>query len=174
VNDELPEGWKETTLKEICRSITDGDHQAPPKAATGVPFITISAINDGNLNLKKATRFVGENYFNKLQPERRPEFGDVLFSVTGSVGLAAFVNVSTPFVFQRHIAILKPDSSCVANKFIRHRIAASDIRLSGKKLPLERHSSPSHSVACANSSWPCPPSPSSTASSPRLRPCWPR
>jgi type I restriction enzyme S subunit len=38
-------------LKDLCISITDGDHQAPPKAASGVPFITIAAMNDGVIKL---------------------------------------------------------------------------------------------------------------------------
>lgn len=29
------------TLDEVCVSIADGDHQAPPKSADGIPFITI-------------------------------------------------------------------------------------------------------------------------------------
>ncbi|MFN5967193.1 MAG: restriction endonuclease subunit S, partial [Pseudanabaena sp.] len=46
------------SLSEVCNSISDGDHQAPPRSETGIPFITISAINDGSLSLNKATRFV--------------------------------------------------------------------------------------------------------------------
>lgn len=33
-------------LEECCDSIADGDHQAPPKADSGVPFITISDIDE--------------------------------------------------------------------------------------------------------------------------------
>jgi type I restriction enzyme S subunit len=132
VSDELPDGWVLTTLAAVCRSITDGDHQAPPKAAAGIPFITISAMNDGVLRLNKATRFVPSTYFAGLKPERRPEVGDVLYSVTGSIGLAALVEASAPFVFQRHIAILKPNTSCVTERFLRHRVAAADIKTQGE------------------------------------------
>jgi hypothetical protein len=57
-------------LNEICTSITDGDHQAPPRAETGIPFITISAMNEGVIDLRKVTRFVPRSYFDDLQPNR--------------------------------------------------------------------------------------------------------
>jgi type I restriction enzyme S subunit len=96
-------------LGTICRSIADGDHQAPPKANEGVPFITISAINDGTLRLEKATRHVPYAYYRQLKPSRVPKRGDVLFSVTGSIGIPVLVSIDAPFVFQKHIVILKPD-----------------------------------------------------------------
>lgn len=74
------------SLSEVCNSISDGDHQAPPRSETGIPFITISAINDGSLSLNKATRFVPKSYFESLSKIRKPEIDDILFTVTGSIG----------------------------------------------------------------------------------------
>ena len=37
--------WK---LKDCCLSISDGDHLPPPKAESGIPFITISNIDATN------------------------------------------------------------------------------------------------------------------------------
>lgn len=125
---ELPNEWRDSTLSELCLSITDGDHQAPPQVENGIPFITISAINDKQLNLNKATRFVPHSYFNALNDIRKAQFGDILFSVTGSIGIPAIVNTSEPFVFQRHIAILKPDSSQILNEFLFYYLCTDDIR----------------------------------------------
>jgi type I restriction enzyme, S subunit len=56
---ELTREWREltglseprtVTLNELCSSITDGDHQAPPRVEKGIPFITISAMNDGQMS----------------------------------------------------------------------------------------------------------------------------
>ena len=98
-------------LEDCCSSISDGDHQAPPKAEAGVPFITISALQNGKAILEKATRFVPQGYFDGLKPTRRPSPNDILFSVTGTIGQAALVHSAEPFVFQRHIAILRPLTS---------------------------------------------------------------
>ena len=103
MSDSFPTRWASIPLKDACRSLTDGDHQAPPKADAGIPFITISAMNDGEVQLARATRFVPQSYYDALAPERRPRLGDILFSVTGSVGIAAPVTIEVPFVFQRHI-----------------------------------------------------------------------
>lgn len=126
--------WPEKTLDAVCASITDGDHQAPPKAAEGIPFITISAINDGELHLDRATRFVPQAYFSNLKADRRPALGDILYSVTGSIGIPALVNTNKPFVFQRHIAILKPDVRQISSRFLRYRLETQDIKKQGEEV----------------------------------------
>lgn len=123
--------WSTVELREVCDSISDGDHQAPPKADSGVPFITISAINTGVLKLDEATRFVPDTYFRSLKPERRAQRGDVLLSVTGSIGITALVDQSVPFVFQRHIALLRPNLKLISSKFLFYRLSADDMRRQG-------------------------------------------
>jgi len=120
--------WQQVALSDVCRSITDGDHQAPPKVTRGVPFITISAMNDGMILLDKATRFVPLAYFNDLKPNRRAERGDVLLSVTGSIGIPALVTCNEPFVFQRHIAILKPNTSRISGQFLAHLLRTETVQ----------------------------------------------
>ncbi len=114
-------------LKELCVSVTDGDHQAPPKATNGIPFITISAMNDGLINLGKATRFVPETYLNSLTSTRRASRGDVLYSVTGSFGISALVDFDDPFVFQRHIAILRPDPGRLDALFLFRMLSSPEV-----------------------------------------------
>jgi len=120
--------WQRMSLSEICLSITDGDHQAPPQAKRGVPFITIAAINDGRLRIDKATRFVPSVYFEQMKASRKPEMGDILFSVTGSIAISALVDTREPFTFQRHIAILKPDLSRISSSFLRYALETEDIK----------------------------------------------
>jgi type I restriction enzyme S subunit len=123
--------WPRVRLDEVCESITDGDHQAPPQVATGVPFITISAINDGQLRLEKATRSVSSSYYEALKAPRRPKRGDVLFSVTGSIGIPARVDTDERFTFQRHIAILRPDLSRILSSYLFYALGTSDIKKQG-------------------------------------------
>ena len=115
-------------LASLCVTLTDGDHQAPPRSDTGIPFITISAMNTGQIDLKKATRTVPQSYFDGLKEARRPAIGDVLFSVTGSVGIPALVETEQPFVFQRHIAILKPNTHRASGRYLSFLLAAPQIR----------------------------------------------
>lgn len=124
----LPAHWRAMTLNTVCSSLTDGDHLAPPKAEQGVPFITISAMNDGNLNLEKATRFVHRSYYDSLSNDRCAKAGDILLSVTGSLGIAAPVVTDAPFVFQRHIAVLRPDQHTVDNQFLLYFLRSAETR----------------------------------------------
>jgi type I restriction enzyme S subunit len=115
-------------LDRLCLSINDGDHQAPPRASEGIPFITISAMNDGNVDLSKATRFVPPEYFQRLKLSRRPALNDVLFSVTGSIGIPALVKETRDFVFQRHIAVLKPDPTKTSGQFLSLILASPQVQ----------------------------------------------
>ena len=97
-------------LSDVCSSIYDGDHSAPPKSESGIPFVTISNFDasDGRIDFAD-TAFVSVEYYESLKPERRPAKNDVLYSVVGSFGIPSLVKDESEFVFQRHIAILRPN-----------------------------------------------------------------
>lgn len=106
---ELPEGWKWVRLDDISEHITDGDHQAPPKAKEGIPFITISNIEKSSNKIDFInTFFVGEEYFKALNKKRVPKKGDILYTVTGSFGIPVIVDFDKDFCFQRHIGLIRP------------------------------------------------------------------
>lgn len=97
------------TLDSVCESIADGDHQAPPKSTNGIPFITISCLDPdgGKPDFASAAR-VPREYYDSLPSNRRAQPNDVLISVVGSLGIPYLVAEGDEFVFQRHIAILRP------------------------------------------------------------------
>ena len=110
--------WPEAKLSQLCLSISDGDHQAPPKSEHGVPFVVISDISSGKLNIETVERKVLPEYYSGLKNIRKPEEHDVLYSVTGSFGIPVIVNTDADFCFQRHIAILKPNHEIINFKFL--------------------------------------------------------
>ena len=104
IDSELPKGWKILKLKEVATDISDGDHQAPPKSNSGVPFITISNINKDNNKIDFSDTFsVNNEYYAKLKINRKPLKGDVLYTVTGSFGISILIDFNKEFCFQRHI-----------------------------------------------------------------------
>ena len=104
---ELPSGWEWTTLASLFRVITDGDHQAPPRAEHGVAFLTIGNISAGRLDFD-GCRQVETTYFEALPAYRKPGLGDLLYTVVGATyGRPVLVDSDRPFCVQRHIAILK-------------------------------------------------------------------
>lgn len=105
-------------LSECCLSISDGDHQPPPKSEEGIPFITISNINEFNEIDFSECMYVSEDYYLKLSKNRRAQPGDILYSVVGSFGIPILIKNEEPFVFQRHIAILRPDTRKVMPEYL--------------------------------------------------------
>ncbi|WP_326847859.1 restriction endonuclease subunit S [Klebsiella pneumoniae] len=112
------EQWKVYSLKNLCVSISDGDHQAPPKSETGIPFLVISDVNKGKIDLENVSRWVPESYYTALKEIRKPSLNDILYTVTGSFGIPVVVNTTKPFCFQRHIAIIKPNSNLINYRFL--------------------------------------------------------
>ena len=105
-------------LSECCLSISDGDHLPPPKVDAGIPFITISDIDSSNrLNLD-VKQFVQEEYYNNLKDIRKAQRNDILYSVVGSFGIPVIIKGNDKFAFQRHIAILRPDSTKVIPDYL--------------------------------------------------------
>ncbi len=100
-------------LSDVCVSISDGDHQAPPKADHGIPFITISDFTATNTIDFSNTMFVPKSYYDSVNDKRKARSGDILYSVVGSYGIPVFIKDDKQFVFQRHIAILRPNNRVI-------------------------------------------------------------
>lgn len=73
--------WEKVKLGDVCLSISDGDHLAPPKADAGIPFVTISNIDSTNHFDFSNTMFVPIEYYEKLDEKRKPQQNDILYSV---------------------------------------------------------------------------------------------
>lgn len=104
---KLPEGWVWASVDQLLGHVTDGDHQPPPQTESGIPFLVIGNVNTGELDFAD-TRFVSEGYYQSLDSSRRPQEGDLLFTLVGSYGIPVRVKVKRRFCVQRHIAILRP------------------------------------------------------------------
>ena len=110
--------WEIKKLNECCISITDGDHLPPPKSETGVPFVTIANVDSYNHFDFTDTMFVPQSYYDKLDDKRKARKGDILLTVVGSFGIPILITDDTPFVFQRHIAILRPNPEVIDSRFL--------------------------------------------------------
>lgn len=118
--------WEKVKLGDICESISDGDHLPPPKSVNGIPFVTISNVNSSNQFDFKNTMFVPQEYYEKLDEKRKPRINDILYSVVGSFGIPVFIKENRPFVFQRHIAILRPNESQIHPRYLYYKMLSKD------------------------------------------------
>lgn len=113
----LPATWKWANLADVCGSITDGDHQPPPKSQSGIPLLVIGNVRFGKVDFRDS-RFVPDEYYALLDDAHRPRAGDVLYTLVGSYGIAIAVENDNPFCVQRHIAILRPEPE-IAQMYLR-------------------------------------------------------
>lgn len=110
---------------EVCVHITDGDHMPPPKAQVGIPFVMISNIKGNQIDWEN-THFVDSDYYSQIGEKRTPCIGDVLYTVTGSFGIPVLVDFNQKFCFQRHIALLRPNTS-ISQKFLYYALQTPDV-----------------------------------------------
>ena len=107
---KIPASWNWVCLSDILAIVTDGDHQAPPKSDIGIPFLVIGNLNTGRI-IFDACKYVPENYYSGLDWIKKPVYGDLLYTVTGSFGIPIPVETEEIFCVQRHVAILKAVNS---------------------------------------------------------------
>lgn len=112
-------------LSELCSSISDGDHQPPPKVERGIPFVTIANITSTNKFDFSNTMFVPQEYYDSLDSKRKAQKGDILYSVVGSFGTPVYMTEDIPFVFQRHIAILRANEK-IDSRFLYYTMKSHD------------------------------------------------
>jgi restriction endonuclease S subunit len=116
------------SLAELATDITDGDHLPPPKAESGVPFITISNIHKRTSHIDFSDTFkVPHKYFDSLKENKKPIVGDVLYTVTGSFGIPVVVKEQAEFCFQRHIALIRP-RSCVDSQWLFYTLMSPQVQ----------------------------------------------
>ena len=95
------------TISDICSIITDGTHQPPKFVSEGIPFLFVSNLVSNEITFE-TDKFITQETYNDLIKRTPIEEGDILLSTVGSYGHPAIVKNNKKFLFQRHIAYLKP------------------------------------------------------------------
>ena len=112
-------------MSEICSIITDGTHQSPKFKNEGIPFIFVSNIT-GDRVTYEAEKYIDQDTYDELIKRTPIEIGDVLLSTVGSYGHPAVVKSNKKFLFQRHIAYLKPRKELINSDYLHGAILSPD------------------------------------------------
>lgn len=94
--------WVETSLNKISHSIFDGTHQTPKYTDEGVPFFSVENIVSGNKN-----KFISKEDYLYETRNNKPEFGDVLITRIGSIGIPKVVDWKYDFSIYVTLAVVK-------------------------------------------------------------------
>jgi len=112
-------------MSDICSIITDGTHQSPKFVDDGIPFIFVSNIVSDKLTYN-AEKYIDQDTYDELIKRTPIEIGDVLLSTVGSYGHPAVVKSNKKFLFQRHIAYLKPRREIVDSDYLHCAILSPE------------------------------------------------
>jgi len=105
---ELPEGWSWCRLKDVCKYITDGEHQTPPRIIVGKKLLSAKNVRDGFIDYENCD-YISELHYEKARNRCMPEVGDLLIvSVGGTIGRTSLILENSDFALVRSVALIKP------------------------------------------------------------------
>ena len=114
----VPAGWAWARLGEVCKQITDGEHQTPPRIPEGRCLLSAKNIRDGFIDYSNHDCISDEDYF-KSRKRCCPEYGDLLIvSVGGTIGRNSLVIEDDEFALVRSVALIK--SIIINPQYLRH------------------------------------------------------
>lgn len=122
-----PKALPVTDLEDLCTRVTDGTHQSPKWETSGIPFLFISNIVNGEIAYA-TDKFISRETYSELTRRCPIQAGDVLFTTVGSYGNTAVVSGDREFCFQRHIAHIKPDATRLDPQFCAAMLQSPGVR----------------------------------------------
>ena len=114
-------------MSDICSIITDGTHQPPKFVTEGIPFIFVSNVVSDKLTYD-AEKCITQETYDELIKKTPIEIGDVLLSTVGSYGHPAVVKTDKKFLFQRHIAYLKPRKEIIDSNYLHGALLSPGVQ----------------------------------------------
>ena len=114
---EIPTTWRWVRLGTIAQKLTDGTHQTPKYCQSGVPFLSVKDISNGNVSFANC-KFISEAEHKLLYSRCDPQNGDILLSKVGTTGIPVLVDTDVQFSLFVSVALLRIFNECVYNKYI--------------------------------------------------------
>ena len=129
---DLPSGWEWKILGDVCEKISDGSHN-PPKGTAANEYKMLSSKNIFNDSLNfDDPRFLTKEEFDLENKRTNVKKGDILLTIVGTIGRCCVFLEDEPVVFQRSVAVLKPNVSLVYSRFLMYGIIALNIEKLGR------------------------------------------
>src|SRR3989344_2143273 len=116
---QLPKGWKEDKMINVCNKINDGTHFTPKYITTGIKFISVKDIRNNKIDFSDC-KYISEEEHKILQKRCNPERGDVLITKSGTIGRTAIVETDEKFDLFVSVALLKPKKEMVSSKYLMY------------------------------------------------------
>ena len=99
--DGFEDEWEIRKLSEISE-VYDGTHQTPNYTESGIKFLSVE-----NISTLESEKYISEEDFER-DFRVFPEFGDILMTRIGSIGVSNIVTTNEKIAFYVSLALLKP------------------------------------------------------------------
>ena len=105
--------------------VRDGTHYSPIYVSNGYPFITSKNLNDdGTIDFENVNYISTEDY-NEFSKRSKPNKGDILFGMIGTIGKPVLVNTDIEFAI-KNVALIK-EEKLLLNKYLIHKLLSKSI-----------------------------------------------
>ena len=114
---EIHKSWKWVSLDLLSSKIVDGVHHKPIYVESGIPFMSVKDIKNGQVSFNHC-KYISEETHKDIHARCNPEKGDLLITKSGTIGRTAIIKTSQVFDLFVSVALIKPASRLVNMKYI--------------------------------------------------------
>jgi len=127
--------WTVKRLGELSLQIADINHEMPPSAEVGVPFISAKdLLDDGTLNFTENIKLISEEDYERLSKKAKPQKHDIIYSRIGAcLGKARLVETDTRFLVSYSCCVIRLKADRALSEFYRY-ILDSEIVLTEARI----------------------------------------
>jgi type I restriction enzyme S subunit len=117
--------WPRSTLKAAGVRLIDCDHQTPPDAKDGYPYIAIPQLKNGHISLEGVRRISSEHYL-QWTKKLKPQAHDVIVVRRCNSGESALVPPGLECAIGQNLVILRSEGEVVQPQFLRWLVNGPD------------------------------------------------
>ncbi|WP_282156461.1 restriction endonuclease subunit S [Vibrio diabolicus] len=104
----LPESWQWVSVEQLSEKVTDGVHKKPIYRSSGVPFVTVKNLTKGRGISFDELNYISQEDHEEYCKRTNPEYGDILISKDGTLGVVRRVETEAEFSIFVSVALVKP------------------------------------------------------------------
>lgn len=118
---KIPKKWEIVRLGEVSSKITDGVHSTPKYTERGIPFLSVSNLQNNKISFIDC-KFIPVELHKELIKRCKPEVGDILMGKVASIGICDVVDTDEEFSIFVQVALIKPLKEKIYSYFLKYSI----------------------------------------------------
>lgn len=117
--------WSFKSLNELGVQLIDCMHKTPSAQVSGVPYIGIPQMKNGEIDFEASPRLISESDYKLWTEKANPKYGDIILSRRCNPGETAFVSGQTRFALGQNLVILRTNGLSITAEYLRWALNSS-------------------------------------------------